>query len=152
MSEYMIFCLGEGRFERKGLGYQQNNMVFNTKVTPEKFDEIKSKLPEIKISHTYWVEEKDMTTEEKENNSQYKQLGGFLKRISYEEAWKNWWDTASKKDRQAIFDIPQFNAEIFKGITGIDVEVTSDKKQKLIDKAEELQIKAQELLETANKL
>lgn len=152
MSEYMIFCLGEGRGVSKRIGYQQNHMVFNTKVTDEEYKKIRESLPEIKISHTYWVEEKDMTKEEKKENDQYKQLGGFLKRITYEEAWANWWDDASKKDKQAILDIPYFDAEIFKGITGIEVSKTDTKKQELIDKAEQLQKKAQELLDTANLL
>ena len=122
MSERMLFCLGDGRWESKGDGYQRNNCIFNTQVTPEEWSEARKSLPQIKISHTYWVDKKDMTKEEKNNNPVYKETGGYLKRISYEDAWSNWWSEASKSDKQAILDLPHFNAEIFKGITGIDVD------------------------------
>lgn len=115
----MLFCLGEGPMVSSGIGYQKNYMVFNTQVTKDEYKKIKEGLPEIKISHTYWIEEKDMTDKEKKDFSFYKQIGGYLKRISYEDAWLNWWSNASSKDKKKILDIPYFNWDIFTGITGI---------------------------------
>ena len=122
MSERMLFCLGDGKCESKGEGYQKNNRVFNKDVSEKEFDEIKSSLPNINISFLWWVDEKDMTDDEKEYNSIYKEIGGFLKRISYEEAWQNWWNSASKEDKEKITSIKYFDKDIFEGITGIKVE------------------------------
>jgi hypothetical protein len=155
MSEKMIFCLGEGRSESKGNGYQKNYMVFNKKVTEEEYEEIEESLSDLKITATHWVDEDDMTEDEKDDHDVYKSLGGYLKYVSYEDAWKNFWDNASQKDKDLILDIPQFDAKIFLGITGIDPKKDSKadrKKKELIDKAEELKVKANELIEQANKL
>lgn len=124
----MLFCLGEGRLESKGAGYQKNNQIFNTQVTKEEWNEVRNSLPEIKIQITKWVDKKDMTKEEKNNSSVWKEIGGYLKRYTYEEAWQNWWNDASKADKQAILDLPHFDSEIFTGITGIEVgeEITTN--------------------------
>ena len=36
----MIFCVGDGKFEKSGFGYQKNNMAFNKQVTHERYEEI----------------------------------------------------------------------------------------------------------------
>lgn len=120
----MIFCLGEGEYERQGKGYQQHLQIFNTPVTESEYESTLKKLREsdVKIALTKWIEEKNITAEDKKNYSTYKELGGCLKVFSYEEAWSTWWSEATQKQKNAILDIPQFNAEIFKEITGIDVE------------------------------
>lgn len=118
----MLFCLGEGKYESKGDGYQKNNCIFNVQVTKDEWNKAKISLPTIKISHTYWVDKKDMTKTEKDSYPIYKEIGGYLKQISYEDAWANWWKDAKRSERQAILDLPHFNAEIFKGITGIDID------------------------------
>lgn len=126
MSERMLFCLGNADNRSQGDGYQKNNCIFNVQVSEEEWDEAKDSLPTIRISHTYWADKKDMTKDEKSNDSVYKETGGYLKTIPYKEAWANWWEDASKKDKQAILDLPHFDAEIFKGITGIDVKSPSN--------------------------
>ena len=120
MSERMLFCLGEGKWESKGAGYQKNNQIFNTQVTKEEWDTARNSLPTIKIGLTKWVDKKDMTKQEKEDNSVWKETGGYLKRYEYKEAWANWWADASKSDKQAILDLPHFDKDIFTGITGIE--------------------------------
>ncbi len=47
---------------------------------------------------------------------------GFLKKHSYKDAWKISWDSADKKDRLKIKDLPNFNKELFEEISGIDVD------------------------------
>lgn len=121
MSERMLFCLGEGKYESNGAGYQKNNQIFNTQVTSEEWDRAINSLPEIRVLITKWVDKKDMTKQEKSDHSVYEEIGGYLKRYTYEEAWATWWENASKTDRQAILDLPHFNAEIFEDITGIEV-------------------------------
>jgi len=40
---------------------------------------------------------------------------------TYKEAWALCWSEASKKEKQQFLDLPNFDAKIFKEITGIDV-------------------------------
>jgi hypothetical protein len=71
---------------------------------------------------TEWVEEKDMTEEEKSEYYTYKMTGGFLRVYGYKEAWRKSWDKASDEDRRKTLSLPNWNNEIFKEISGIDVE------------------------------
>lgn len=119
MSENMIFCLGEGQYESKGIGYQQNNMVFNKKVTPEEFIEIKNSLPKIELAVSSWVDKKNMTDEEKEDVSGWSEMSEYLKTLSYEQAWAKWWSEAKSEDKEKILNIPGFDSKIFTAITGI---------------------------------
>ena len=63
----------------------------------------------------------DMTDKEKENNPDYETLGGYLRKMTYKEAWKYSWNNANKENRKLILKLPNFDNEIFKEITGIDV-------------------------------
>ena len=68
-----------------------------------------------------WVDISDMTEDEKENNLGWEQRGGFLKTLEFKEACRVWW--SENEDRHKDFlELPNFNAEIFKEITGIDVD------------------------------
>ena len=79
-------------------------------------------MPDIKLPLNVWVDKEDMTDDEKEDNSVYKEIGGFLRTLSYEDAWKKWWEDSKKSDREAITGLKYFDETIFKGITGIDVK------------------------------
>lgn len=127
MSEKMIFCLGEGRLTSKGEGYQKHLRVFNKDVSEERYQEVQRTLSEneIKIALTHWVDEKDMTKKDKENYSSYKELGGYLKVFRYEEAWATFWSSATQKQKDTILDLPEFDKDIFKEITGIDIKQDS---------------------------
>lgn len=65
---------------------------------------------------TEWV---CYTSEEKAAGPEKGRKGGYLKVYTYEEAWANWWAKLSEKDKQTIKEIPNFDPEIFKDITGI---------------------------------
>jgi len=152
MSENMIFCLGDGSTESSGIGFQQNNRIFNVKVTGEEIEKCRKILNDIKIYPTKWIDKKDMTEQEKKDVNGWRDMGGFLKRFDYKEAWANFWKSATQKQKNTILDIKQFDAEIFKNITGIDVGENNSKKKELIAKAQELKNKADELLEQAEKM
>ena len=115
--------MGDGKYESKGEGYQKNNRVFNVQVTEDEFDTIKLNIPTIKLPVTRWIEEKEMTDEEKEENENYKTIGGYLKVLSYQDAWKIAWSEIDSETKEKFLLIPHFNKDIFKNITGIDVEV-----------------------------
>jgi hypothetical protein len=119
MSEKMIFCLGEGRYVSKGIGYQQNLMIFNKKVS-DILDIKNFKLPIAK-----WIELKDMTKDEEIETR--RQMGGYLKTLSYKDSWKEMWSGLSKEDKEVFSNLPNFDNEIFEKITGIRYELVDYK-------------------------
>lgn len=72
---------------------------------------------------TEWVE---YSEEEKAQDKTKRLIGGYLKTYSYQEACKRWWANMTKKNREIIMSMPNFNAEIFKEITGIEVKNNVD--------------------------
>lgn len=90
---------------------------------------------------TIWIDEADMTDKEKEENDQYKVMGGYIKTYEYKEAWRNAWDSATDEDRQKTLELPNWNNEIFKEIAGIDVEAELNSKPKTIVPANEITVK-----------
>ena len=63
-----------------------------------------------------------MTEQEKKDNPEFSTTGGYLKTFTYEEAWANFWRDTTEENKQRILKLPNFDAEVFKDITGIDVE------------------------------
>jgi hypothetical protein len=71
---------------------------------------------------TEWIDEEEMTDKEKEAHPSYITIGGYLKFYSYKSAWRNSWDKASLEDKKKVMALPNWDNEIFKEISGIDVE------------------------------
>ena len=101
--------------------------MFNkqTKMTYEEFQE---KYPEAynllyysRFRLTQWIYECDMTPEEKETHPEYKVQEGYLKTYTYKEACQSMWEGFSKTERNKIKKLPNFDKNIFKEITGIEV-------------------------------
>jgi hypothetical protein len=74
-----------------------------------------------------WVGEQEMSNEEKINNPNFYINLGYLKTIEYKDAWLNAWNKAKMKDDfkeeyNKLVNIPNFDKEIFKEITGIDID------------------------------
>jgi len=68
---------------------------------------------------TEWVE---YSAEEKAQDETKRLIGGYLKTYSYQEACKNWWANTTDENKAIICSMPNFDAEIFKKITGIEVK------------------------------
>ena len=119
--------MGEGRFESKGTGYQKNLQIFNKPVTEEEYNKAKSDLniKNFKLPIVKWVDKKDMTDDEKKSWPSHKQTGGFLKTLSYKDAWKEMWSKLPLEDKDFFKGIINFDAEIFEKITGIKIEDNS---------------------------
>ena len=62
-----------------------------------------------------------MTDKEKKENPNFKTRNGYLRTIDYKEAWEIAYDNASDKEIELLKKLPNFDAEVFKEITGIDV-------------------------------
>ena len=68
-----------------------------------------------------WIFESDMSDEEKVDNPTYKCTGGYLKMLNTSECCQRWWMNLSMNEKCVIQNMPNFDAEIFKEITGIQV-------------------------------
>ena len=97
---------------------------------------------------TVWVCSENMTIEEKEANESHGNAGGYLKKLDYKEEFQRSYREASEDDKKKIFNIPNFDADKFLEISGIDVRIDEEKE---IKKAE-LIAKAEELLEQARRM
>ena len=67
-----------------------------------------------------WFE--DMTDEEKTAHPEAKTTGGYLKQLDNSECGSIWWRGLNDYEKSIIKAIPNFDKEIFKEITGVDVD------------------------------
>ena len=82
--------------------------------------EILNKMPTNKLE---WIELANMSDDEKELYPSCETTGGYLKNIKVTvEDKQNWWNNLSESDRKEVLSLPNFDKNIFKEITGIDVE------------------------------
>ena len=68
-----------------------------------------------------WVRDGEMTDREKEQYPGYSVTGGFLRSAKNEKERQEWWDRLAKEKKDAVMKLPNFDKDIFKEITGIDV-------------------------------
>jgi ubiquinone biosynthesis protein Coq4 len=68
-----------------------------------------------------WVESSEMSEEEKATHPEHTVTGGYLKSLSYKEAWAKAWEQFTDEDIEDVKAIPNFNPDVFLEITGIDV-------------------------------
>ena len=84
-------------------------------------------IPYFVLKLTEWVYKDQMTHQQKIDDPDFHIKGGTLIKRSYKEAWAKYWNTeASEADKQAFLNLPNFDAAIFKEITGIDVEAKEE--------------------------
>jgi len=154
---------GNSGYWNSGYGNSSDRQsgIFNSTETTVRMFNKEANLTWDEIDHPHfaefylnkWVPESGMTTEEKKAEPEFPVQGGYLKTFTWEEAWANFWEDTSEENRQKFINLPNFDATIFKEITGIDVEVKHDKKkQELLDKADELIRQAESLKSKAGEL
>ena len=68
-----------------------------------------------------WFE--DMTDEEKAAHPEAEVTGGYLKQLDNSECGSIWWRGLNDREKSIIKAIPNFDKEIFKEITGVDVDM-----------------------------
>lgn len=72
---------------------------------------------------TQWVSHDTATDKEKkEHEKEIEISGGFLKTLTYKEAFRLAWSKAEFSERKKLFSLPNWNNEIFMQISGIDAE------------------------------
>ncbi len=125
--------------------------MFNTDVVNVNVNDIELCFPYINI--TKWINEIDMSKEEKQNNPSFHVNKGYLKTTSYKEAWKIWWVNANNEDKNKIKNLPNFDSVVFFDITGIEIEVDlNNEKKKLLTKAEKLMNTSKDLMNKAKSI
>ena len=74
-------------------------------------------------SHSNFIYESDMTEEEKADHPEHKTIGGYVKVFTVtNEDKQKWWNGLPDKDKQAVYSLPNFDADKFRQCTGIEVE------------------------------
>ena len=76
-------------------------------------------LRSVKLKLTEWIK---YTEEEMEEDKNKRLIGGYLKEYSYKEACANWWIELTEENREIIMSIPNFDADKFYEITGINID------------------------------
>jgi len=78
-------------------------------------------IPQIGLPLTEFIPSPKMTRTEKKNNPNHNVIGGFLRVLDYKKAWNKYWKSTTSSNRKKIKNLPNFNAKIFKEITGIKI-------------------------------
>ena len=87
---------------------------------------------------TEWIGSESMSDQEKSANPSWETTGGYLKVIDYKTALQESYNAATKKEQLKILDAPNFNADKFLQISGIDVRKTSVEEMTMEQICEEL--------------
>ncbi|MGN0666446.1 MAG: pentapeptide repeat-containing protein [Huintestinicola sp.] len=73
-------------------------------------------------ANSWWVSSENMTDEEKKAHPEHETTGGYLKNVDFKTACRMMWKKLSVNEKQAVKEIPNFDADVFEEITGIKVE------------------------------
>lgn len=85
--------------------------------------EARSVMSNCPYTKTIWIYSSGMTDSEKEKYPTWECTGGYLKTIYVTKKDKQkWWDELDDTEREAVMSLPNFDKEIFKEITGIEVK------------------------------
>ncbi len=68
-----------------------------------------------------WIWACNMNDQEKEENPDWEINDGYLKKRDVSKANLKWWKSLSSREKNVIKNIPNFDVEKFKLITGINV-------------------------------
>ncbi len=68
-----------------------------------------------------WINSNDMTDDEKAAYPEYKITGGCLREYINKDKRQKWWGNLCSEKKELVMSLPNFDADIFKEITGIDV-------------------------------
>lgn len=101
----------------------QDILAFNRPVATEVWDAA-YKPGFLYFSVTYWVYESKTTDAEKKADPNFYVRGGQLRKKDYKQAFKESWDAADKADRERVRSLPNFDADVFFEISGIDLRET----------------------------
>lgn len=76
-----------------------------------------------------WIDEPNMSKEEKKDNPSYETTGGYLKVTKENGNRQEWWDDLSEGEKNEVMSLPNFDADKFYICTGIKVMDEDDSKK-----------------------
>jgi hypothetical protein len=97
-------------------------LVFNKECEREVWDNAPKPNFIDNVNIDTWVSWSNMTDDEKKSNKDAFVTDGYLKTVSYKEAWTIAYKDASKEEIKLLKALPNFNADVFEEITGIRVK------------------------------
>ena len=105
---------------------EQPKLIMFNKPTEMTFDQWRCSdacrlLNRIDLRPTEFIWPRNMTDEEKAAHPEWETTEGYLKKLDTSECCHDWWMNLSMEEKCAIQNMPNFDAEIFKEITGIQV-------------------------------
>ena len=103
---------------------EQPLYIFNlpTKISRNEIRNHKGiKILDWNFENSWWIYSENMSDEEKSIHPEHEATGGYLKTVDFKPACKMMWDKLSDDEKQCVKEIPNFNAEVFKEITGIEI-------------------------------
>ena len=103
---------------------EQPLYIFNlpTKISRNEIRNHKGiKILDWNFENSWWIYSENMSDEEKSIHPEHETTGGYLKTVDFKTACKIMWNKLSDEDKQSVKEIPNFNAEVFKEITGIEI-------------------------------
>ena len=72
-------------------------------------------------TYSEYINDYNMTTEEKENHPEYKTISGYIKTITVTiDDKQKWWDDLSTSYKEIITSLPNFDADKFCKCVGIN--------------------------------
>ena len=86
-----------------------------------KKSEAKRLMNQIPKNVVEWINEEDMTDEEKAAYPSHKTTGGYLKVLDESECGQIWWDGLPEHSKNVIMSLPNFDPVIFEKTTGIKI-------------------------------
>lgn len=72
--------------------------------------------------NNWWIYSANMSEEEKKAHPEHEYTGGYLKSVSFKEACRIMWDKLTDEEKEEVKKIPNFDADVFKKITGVNVK------------------------------
>ena len=74
------------------------------------------------FENSWWIYSENMSAEEKAAHPEHETTGGYLKTVDFKTACKMMWDSLDEEDKEAVRNLPNFDNDVFREITGISVE------------------------------
>ena len=105
---------------------EQSKLIMFNKPTEITFDQWRCSdacrlLNRIDFRPTEFICSDDMTDEEKATHPDWETTQGYLKKLDISECCHDWWMNLNMNEKRIIQNMPNFDAKIFKEITGIQV-------------------------------